>query len=92
MMHTERERERGYGQQGGRFIPYTLSPEGKRPYTVPDSFRAHTQKTLSLSRGEKKENQLKWALSKDERSLQATSDPIDRSRKSINCCIIVIIA
>ena len=28
------------GSKGGRFIPYTLSPERKRPYTVPDSFRA----------------------------------------------------
>ena len=35
--HTHTEH---MGSKGGRFIPYTLSPERKRPYTVPDSFRA----------------------------------------------------
>ena len=54
----------------GHFIPYTLSLERKRPYTVPESFRA--QRSLS-----EKKTDLKRALSKDERSLQATSDRID---------------
>ncbi|PNT61051.1 hypothetical protein BRADI_5g09653v3 [Brachypodium distachyon] len=66
-MHTHITQHMGVE---GHFIPYTLSPERKRSYTVPDSFRA--QRSLSG-----KENQFKWALSKDERSLQATSDRID---------------
>ena len=41
MMHTHTYTHREHmGSKGGRFIPYTLSPERKRPYTVPDSFRA----------------------------------------------------
>jgi hypothetical protein len=49
------------------------------PYIVPDSFRAQ-----ETSPPRRKENQFKWALSKDERSLQrpATSDHIDRSHKA----------
>lgn len=70
-MHTHIQSTESIWAIRGRFIPYTLSLERKRPYTVPDSFRA--QRSLSL----RKENQFKWALLKDERSLQATSDRID---------------